>query len=156
MFELKGPKKVENIIVDIGIGDVDIDQFQVWNLVIGQKVIGHDLGVELEVIWELIFVEQGLGDQGEHIVLVNDHDLAKAFFHHFDPIEFGLEFLEHQIGRGLGLETNLLKSDDFMVNTVRHTKRKSIQTNLNGQFSMSVICLGLLYINRPFYHRRAA
>ncbi len=62
-----------------------------------------------------------------------------ALFTQFFP-----EFLEHKIGGKLRFEVYPFKGKDFMGYSIQYTKRKSIQANLNGQFSMSAIC-GVLY-----------
>src|SRR5690606_8933014 len=137
--ELELPEEIEDVVVDVGKGDVDIDKILVGDLIIGQKVIGHYFGVELKVIGQFCLVEQGLGDQGEHIVLMDDHDLGKILSQLVDPPQSGLELLEQGIGGGGLREPDFFESEDPVVDGVRHTKRKSIQASLNGQFPLGVV-----------------
>src|SRR5690606_462431 len=127
MLELKCAKKVKNIIVDIGVGNINVDDILIRDFIVCNKVIGHDLGIELQVVWKLIFIEQRSGNQPEHIVFMYDHHLGKVVSCPTAKIQFGLEFLQHQVWRGLRFEVDLFKSQYFVGNGVGDTKRKSIQ-----------------------------
>ena len=77
MLELKFSKKLKNIVVDIGLGNIHINDILIWDFIVRDKVVCHYFGIELKVVWEFPFIKYGLGHQAEHTVLVYYHYFGK-------------------------------------------------------------------------------